>query len=127
RVSRVSQHGSELTGLTLFQRDKRGQAVLSPAAHAAGHLDGAWPVRNVERLALTQGDLGTITTVPAMGWNTSLTPRQFSDFVSPASALSLIELWRFVTHAGIGSHPGYFYLTWFSKRLSLPIASFMMV
>ena len=127
RVSRVSQRGSELSGLTLFQRDKRGEVVLRLAAESAGHHDGAWQLRNVERLALTQGDLGTITTVPTMGWNTSLTPRQFSDFVSPASALSLIELWRFVTHAGIGSHPGYFYLTWFSKRLSLPIASFMMV
>ena len=127
RVSRVSQRGSELTGLTLFQRDKRGEVVLRLAAESAEHHGGAWQLRNVERLALTQGDLGTITTVPAMGWNTSLTPRQFSDFVSPASALSLLELWRFVTHAGIGSHPGYFYLTWFSKRLSLPITSLMMV
>src|SRR5438067_11081436 len=63
RVSRVSQRGSELTGLTLFQRDKRGEVVLRLAAESAGHHDGAWQLRNVERLALTQGDLGTITTV----------------------------------------------------------------
>jgi lipopolysaccharide export system permease protein len=101
--------------------------ILRLAADSAFHRDGAWQLHDVERLSLTEGDLGTFTTVPVMGWKTSLTPRQFSDFVSPANALSLAELWRFVSHSGVGSHPGYFYLTWFNKRLSLPIASFMMV
>jgi lipopolysaccharide export system permease protein len=127
RVGRVTRRGTELAGLTLFQRDKRGQVILRLTAESAAHRHGAWELRNVERLSLAEGDLGTFTTVPTMGWNTSLTPRQFSDFVSPANALSLVDLWRFVSHAGIGSHPIYFYLTWFNKRLSLPIASFMMV
>jgi lipopolysaccharide export system permease protein len=127
RVGRVGRHGGELTSLMLYQRDKRGQVIQRLVAESAGYHDRQWQLRNVERLSLSGGDLGTFTTVPLMAWNTSLTPRQFSDFVSPASALSLSELWRFVQHAGTGSHPSYFYLTWFNKRLSIPIASFMMM
>jgi lipopolysaccharide export system permease protein len=111
----------------LYQRDKRGQVIQRLVAESAGYHDRQWQLRNVERLSLTGGDLGIFTTVPVMDWNTSLTPRQFSDFVSPANALSLSELWRFVQHAGTGSHPSYFYLTWLNKRLSIPIACFMMM
>jgi lipopolysaccharide export system permease protein len=127
RVGRVSKHGSELTGLTLFQRDKEGQVILRLAAETATRSDGDWQLHNVERLSLAQSDLGTFTDVPTIGWKTSLTPRQFSDFVAPAYALSLTDLWRFVAHSGTGSHPSYFYLAWLNKRLSIPIASFMMV
>jgi len=127
RVGRVSRHGNQLTSLTLFDRDKKGQILQRLSADWAEHRDGTWQLHDVERLSLAVGEVATATSVAVMTWRTSLTPRQFSDFASPPSTLSLGELWRFLSYPGTGSHPSYFYLTWFNKRLAIAIASFMMV
>jgi lipopolysaccharide export system permease protein len=127
RVGRVSKRGSRLSDVILFERDKGGNVVLRVIADAAEHRGTAWELRNVERLALGQGELVRFTSAETMPWNTRLTPRQFSDFASPPGTLGFADLVRFISHAGTGSHPVSYYLTLFHKRLALPLTSLMMV
>jgi lipopolysaccharide export system permease protein len=127
RVVRVSQRGSKLSGVTLFERDKQGNVVLRVTAETAEHRDGAWQLQKAERLSLAEGELGKFTAADTLPWNTRLTPRQFSEFASPPGTLAFADLLRFITHAGTGSHPISYYLTLLHKRLALPLTSMMMV
>ncbi|MFO1057064.1 MAG: LPS export ABC transporter permease LptG [Dongiaceae bacterium] len=127
RVGRVSPRGEKLAQVTLFELDRRLQVVLRVIAETAEFKDGGWLLHNANRLALGEGEPGKFSFAETMPWKTRLTPRQFSDFASPSSTLAFADLARFITHAGIGSHPVSYYLTLFHKRLALPLTALMMV
>jgi lipopolysaccharide export system permease protein len=127
RVGRVSPRGTKLAQVTLIERDKRLQVVMRVIAETAEYRDGSWQLHKAERLALSEGEPGQFSFAETMPWNTRLLPRQFSDFASPSATLSFADLIRFITHAGVGSHPVSYYMTLFHKRLALPLTSLMMV
>lgn len=127
RISAVVDDGKKLWGVTLFNRDSRGNLVERLTAATAAYTGDGWQLSDVERLLITREAGGVFARYTTRSWETSLTPNHFADLVAPPSTLTLTELLTFVTKPDTGYRPTYFYETWLHKRIALPIASVLMV
>ncbi len=127
RVGAVLDKGSQLRGVTLFVRDKDGNLVGRITADRALHSDGAWRLLNVERLSLADRPGGELVRTAEMPWETDLTPKHLHVLTTPPGSLSIRELLAFLSDAGLGNHPDYWYKTWLHKRIAVPVASFLMI
>src|SRR5262249_27973389 len=62
-----------------------------------------------------------------MPWQTSLTPDHLADLTTDPATLSLGEVWRFVSHPGVGTPPAGFFKTWVMRKIALPLVAILMV
>jgi lipopolysaccharide export system permease protein len=127
RANIVANEGRRVLGITLFRRDADDNLLSIVVAERAEYVSGKWILSGVQSLVVSQGAGGAYQNVERMNWDTSLTPSHFSDTAARPAGLSMLELLRFVMQPGIGAHAPYFYATWLHERLSIPIASLVML
>lgn len=127
RIEAVLADGKELQGVTIFERKAR--AVLSGRVLAERAMfDGTgWSLINVRKLSLADGQDRKPERVAEMPWQTSLTPDHLADLTTDPATLSMVEVWRFVSHPDVGSRPVDFYKTWMLRKIALPLVTIMMV
>lgn len=127
RVGQVLDDGRELRDLTLFRRDEDGNLVDRITAAYALHRHGGWQLRETERFSISERPGGELVRAPEMNWETDLLPDHFADLQAPPGSLSMRELIGFLSEAGVGNHPSYWYDTLLQKRIALPVTSFLML
>ena len=127
RIEAVLADGKELQGVTIFERKAR--AVLSGRVLAERAMfDGTgWSLINVRKLSLADGQDRKPERIAEMPWQTSLTPDHLADLTTDPATLSMVEVWRFVSHPDVGSRPVDFYRTWMLRKIALPLVTIMMV
>src|SRR5262249_54651223 len=126
-IESVLAEGRELRGVTIFER--KGHAVINDRLLVERAVfDGTgWRLFNVQRLSLAAGQDRKLEHIADMAWPTSLVPDHLADLTTDPATLSVAEVWRFVSHPDIGSRPVDFYKTWLLRKISLPLATIMMV
>lgn len=127
RIDAVLAQGTELRGVTIFERT--GDAMLSERllAERAVYDNGGWRLINVQRLTLAGGEDRRPEQLPELAWATSLTPGHLADLAADPAMLSLAEVWRYVASPEVGNRPVDFYETWLLRKLAIPLVTLMMV
>lgn len=128
-VSSVGRYGATLTDVRIYERGDNG--ILDHVRQAASATYDTkarqWTLRDVWTTTIVADQPTQAVHDAEMGWDTTLTPAEFSNLIELPQAMSLAKIWAFATSADVGVRPTYFYEAWLQKRFSLPVSSILMI
>jgi lipopolysaccharide export system permease protein len=128
-VESVEKHGSVLKKIRIYNRNPNGILIDQLQADEADYnvKNHQWTLHGVWT-AQIQANRGTQPLFSdQQGWNTHLTPAEFSNLIEMPQAMTLAKIWHFASATDVGVRPTYFYEAWLQKRIALPISSILMI
>lgn len=123
----IMREGTELSGVTIYERSDKGVLNQRLVAKRAGFDGAAWHLFEVQKLPVSERQEHEPEVVSEMTWDAALTPGHLVDLSTDPATLSVSEVYRFVANPEVGARPVDLYETWLLRKAVLPLVTLMMV
>jgi len=123
----VLSQGTEVRGVTIFERSQGGVLSRRLLAKRATYDGTAWTLHDVQVQSVAGGQDREPEIIPRLPWPASLTPGHLVDLSTDPATLSVAEVYRFVANPDVGARPVDLYETWLLRKIALPLVTLMMV
>lgn len=127
QIDVIMKQGTELSGVTIYERAGNGVLIQRLTAKRASFDGVGWRLFQVQKLPVTGRQEREPEVVPEMAWAAALTPGHLVDLSTDPATLSVNDVYRFVANPDVGARPVDLYETWLLRKAALPLVTLMMV
>jgi lipopolysaccharide export system permease protein len=124
RIRAVDPAARRIDGVTVFQRDPKGNLAAELTASSATYDDGAWTLHDVTR---SQVSPAAVEHEADLRWSDDLDPQLLASVLADPRETPLIQLLRAIRAPGLGTRPSYRYKLWLQARLAAPVTTIAMI